>query len=357
MTHVVKPAFAHSRGPRRAKIAFVGEAWGEEEAKLGLPFVGWSGQELDRMINEGGLDRSQLFFTNVIAAQPPGNKFDYFLVPKKDASPESISLGLVDTGKYLHDQYLGELVRLEEELNETRPNLVVALGNKACWALLGQTKISAIRGTCHQSRLGLRRRADWKVLPTYHPAYILRDWSKRTIVVADLMKAVRESKFPDVRRPQRWVIVSPTLEEIDAWIEKYALQARWLAVDIETASRQITCIGFGASRERAISIPFVDRRKPGWNFWSSLEDELAAWDRVARLLAMPIPKIFQNGMYDMQYLWSMGLTVAMPTHDTMLLHHSLLPEMPKGLGFLGSIYTDEPAWKLMRHDETEKKDE
>ncbi len=70
-----------------------------------------------------------------------------------------------------------------------------------------------------------------------------------------------------------------------------------------------------------------------------------------------MPKVFQNGMYDMQYLWSMGLTVVNPRHDTMLLHHSLVPEMLKGLGFLGSIYTSEPAWKLMRHDETNVKDE
>lgn len=357
MTHVVRPAFAHSRGPRKAKVAFVGECWGQEEARLGLPFMGWSGQELDRMINEGGLPRAELFFTNVICAQPPGNKFEHFTVPKKEASILSVALGPVETGRYLKDEYIGELERLELEIAEVQPNLVVALGNKACWALLGQTAISKIRGTCHQSRIGIRKNAHWKVLPTYHPAYILRDWSKRAIVVADLMKAEREAKFPDIRRPERWVTVNPTLEEIDDWIDNWALEARWLAVDIETARRQITTIGFAASRSRAISIPFVDHRREGWNYWPTAEAELHAWDRVERLLSLPIPKVMQNGMYDMQYLWAMGLTVRDPRHDTMLLHHSLFPEMLKGLGFLGSIYTDEPAWKLMRHEATEKIDE
>lgn len=357
MLHVTQAAFKHSRGPRRARVAFVGECWGEAEARLGVPFVGQSGQELDRMINEGGLPRGDLFFTNVICQQPPGNKFDHFLVKKKEASTAAVALGQAETGLYIKDEYLPELARLEEELHEVGPNLVVALGNKACWALLGQTKISQIRGTCHQSKLGPLRVAKWKVLPTYHPAYILRDWSKRTIVVADLLKAERESKFPEIRRPQRWVTVSPSLDEIDEWIHRYAHSARYLAVDIETARRQITCVGFAASRDRAISIPFVDPRKPGWNFWPTHEEELAAWDRVERLLHLPQPKVAQNGAYDFQYLWSMGLTVVNPQEDTMLLHHSLFPEMLKGLGFLGSVYTSEPSWKTMRHDTTEKVDE
>ncbi len=314
--------------------------------------MGQSGQELDRMINEGGLDRTQLFFTNVICAQPPGNKFDHFLVPKKEASEVALRLGQVETGRYLRDEHLPELDRLHAELAEVQPNLVVALGNKSCWALLGKTAISQIRGTCHQSRNG-----KWKVLPTYHPAYVLRDWSKRTIVVADLLKAEREAKFPEIRRPERWVTVNPTLEEIDDWISKYALSAHWLAVDIETARRQITCIGFAASRDRALSIPFCDPRKVGGSFWPTQEDELRAWDRVEHLLGLPQPKVFQNGIYDLQYIWSMGLTVANPQEDTMLYHHAKFPELLKGLGFLGSIYTSEPAWKMMRHDTTEKIDE
>ena len=53
-------------------------------------------------------------------------------------------------------------------------------------------------------------------------------------------------------------------------------------------------------------------------------------------------------MYDLQYLLRLGLRVNAASHDSMLLHHSIFPEMNKGLGFLGSIYSFEPAWKLMR---------
>ena len=72
------------------------------------------------------------------------------------------------------------------------------------------------------------------------------------------------------------------------------------------------------------------------------------WLQVWRLLGSNIPKIFQNGMYDLQYLMRMGLRVRACDEDTMLMHHAICPEMNKGLGFLGSIYTNEPAWKLMR---------
>jgi DNA polymerase I-like protein with 3'-5' exonuclease and polymerase domains len=80
---------------------------------------------------------------------------------------------------------------------------------------------------------------------------------------------------------------------------------------------------------------------------------------VEALLASAIPKVFQNGVYDLQYLLRMGLTVNNCAHDTMLLHHSLFPEMKKGLGFLASIYSSEASWKLMRHEkaDTVKRDE
>ena len=62
-----------------------------------------------------------------------------------------------------------------------------------------------------------------------------------------------------------------------------------------------------------------------------------------------IPKLFQNGAYDISFLYrSMRIKVLGATHDTMLLHHALQPESLKSLGFLGSIYSDEGSWKGMR---------
>ena len=82
-----------------------------------------------------------------------------------------------------------------------------------------------------------------------------------------------------------------------------------------------------------------------------------AWNLVQALLASPVPKTFQNGLYDLSYLIRMGLVVKNCVDDTMLHHHALMPEMQKGLGFLGSVYTNEASWKLMRHNESNKRDE
>lgn len=344
-----KAPFQATTGPRSAKIAFVGEAFGKDEEQAGLPFFGSSGQELDRMLVEAGLNRREVFCTNVFSLRPVDNKIE-FLCSKKAFVTNS--LPALKQGHYLRDEYLPEIARLKVELETLSPNLIVALGNTACWALLGTSGISSLRGVVSNGTLvpGV------KVMPTYHPAAVLRKWDWRVIVLADLMKAKVESLFPDIRRPEREVLIQPSLAEIVEWFKR---PATMYAVDIETKNKQITCIGFARSRSDAISIPFVDETKSGNSFWPDIYAELAAWRQVRKALAGPQAKLFQNGLYDLQYLARMGFKVMNCLHDTMLLHHSLYPELPKGLGFLGSIYSNEAAWKIMRNrkEEVLKKDD
>ena len=78
------------------------------------------------------------------------------------------------------------------------------------------------------------------------------------------------------------------------------------------------------------------------------------------VLSGPEPKVFQNGLYDISFLWrSYRIKTVNAEHDTMLLHHALHPESPKGLDFLGSVYTNHASWKLMRPrgKQTIKRDE
>jgi hypothetical protein len=176
------------------------------------------------------------------------------------------------------------------------------------------------------------------------------------------MKAGREAAFAEIRRPARSVIINPTLQDIRDWsAEVLADPPPVLAVDIETGQNQIKCIGFARSRSAAIVIPFVDLGRPDGSYWPSAHDERLAWELVQGLLAAPCPKVFQNGMYDLQWLRRLPLAPTHCTEDTMLLHHSLYPELQKGLGFLGSIYTSESSWKLMRRqrvvDQMTKRDE
>jgi hypothetical protein len=189
---------------------------------------------------------------------------------------------------------------------------------------------------------------DFKILPTYHPAAIAREWDIRPVAVADFDKAKRESESPEFHRPRHDIWLYPTLDDLAEYDRKFISPAEKLSADIETWSNQITCIGFSPVPQSAIVIPFVSELRPGKNYWPTLDEELAAWEFVRRWLAEK-PTIFQNGMYDIQFLWrSYGIPVPLAEDDTMLLHHAFQPEMEKGLGFLASVYTDEASWKFMR---------
>lgn len=388
LEHQPLPPFSAYSGSRSPKILFLGEAWGRSESECKLPFSGESGKEFWRMLGEASCREDMkalhaeaeamhqyglawirkreawmhavgIGFTNVLNLQPPGNKIESLCVARTDLPEKGkgYSQSAIVRGKYLRPEFLPELDRLEKELAELKPNLIVALGNTACWALLDATNIGGIRGSVTMaSALGSRT----KVLPTYHPAGVLYNWSWRPIVVADLMKAFREGEFPEIRRPKRKILVSPTLQEVEEWTARVLNNPpKLLAPDIETRARQITCIGFATSRDSAICIPFVDTGKANGSYWPSFSQELAAWNCVGALLESPIPKVGQNFLYDLQYITGMGFVPKACEQDTMLLHHSLFPELLKGLGFLGSIYTEEASWKLMRRQrpDTEKKDE
>lgn len=359
---------------------FIGEAWGRNEDRYKLPLVGASGHELWRMLaeawpnihphlhsqassaiqldddrhgpwlqlRESWLEAASVLFTNVIAARPENNNFDTLCGNKKEVG-ERYALPAIGNGKYLKPEHFPHLKRLQDEISQCNPNLIIALGAKACWALLGSTRISSLRGVCSPGAGGR------KILPTYHPAAVLRNWAWRPIVVVDLLKALREREFKEIIRPERQVLINPTLEEIAAWFSK---PASIYSVDIETGRGQIKCIGFARSRSDAIVIPFWADNING-SYWESGGGEAAAWEWVKAALERPIPKLFQNGLYDLSYLVRMGIKPRNCLHDTMLLHHSLHPEMQKGLGFMGSIYSNEASWKLMREwkSDSEKRDE
>lgn len=327
------------------KIVIVGEAWGEAEEKARAPFVGAAGHELTQMLSEAGLRRADIYLTNVFNLRPPGNKIKALCGGKKGSLH-----GYPPIGKegYVRAEFQGELDRLGTELVAVDPNIIIALGNTASWALVGRTTISKYRGT---TELSTYTATGYKVLSTYHPSYILRGaWSDRPTVILDLMKAARESEFPEIRRPHREVWIEPTLEDMETFYDRYINNCEVLSVDIETIGSQITCIGFAPSLSNAIVIPFYDSRSKTRNYWRTQNDERSAWRFVESILLDDgIRKLFQNGLYDIAFLWrAYGIKVMGAEHDTMLLHHALQPEALKGLGFLGSIYTDEGAWKQMR---------
>lgn len=330
-------------------LMIVGEAWGAEEAKEGRPFVGASGSLLRQVLSRCGIDIKHAYLTNVFNLKPePTNDISNLCGPKDCAVP---GLPRLANGKYVRAEFKPELDRLYYEVESVRPNLILALGSTASWALTKVSGIRKIRGAPLVGHAGV------KVLPTYHPAAILREFSLRAVLFADCKKAAREMQFPELVRPQREFWLEPTLEDL-ALFEPYILESNKVSVDIETWQRQITCIGFAPSPGRAIVIPFCTKAQPDGNYWRTLEEELIAWNYVRSWLRRGPKVVGQNFLYDARYLWERyGIPPITMAEDTMLKHHALYPELEKGLGFLGSIYTDEPAWKFMRSGGTLKKED
>jgi uracil-DNA glycosylase family 4 len=148
------------QGHPQARLMFVGEAPGADEDEQGLAFVGRAGQLLTRIIEAIGLRREDVFIANVLKCRPPGNR-----------NPEP-------------DEILSCQPFLERQIQAIRPRVIVGLGKFAGqWLLRTSEPISRIRGR-------LAERDGIQVMPTYHPAFLLRNPGAKKEVWAD-MKIVR----------------------------------------------------------------------------------------------------------------------------------------------------------------------
>ena len=133
------------RGSREAPLMIVGEGPGAEEDRLGIPFVGRSGQLLDMLLGAYELDESVFHICNIVKCRPPGNR-----TPTADEAAAC-------------KQWLGIQFKL------VKPQVIVLMGASAYRYFTGNTDgISKVRGVWMENR-------GYDILPTFHPAYILRD--------------------------------------------------------------------------------------------------------------------------------------------------------------------------------------
>jgi len=159
--HRTRKHLVFGEGSARARLVFVGEAPGEEEDRQGRPFVGRAGQLLTKIINAMGLEREEVYICNILKCRPPGNRN-----PKDDeiAACEPF---------------------LIKQLEAIDPEIVCALGTFAAKTLLRtEAPISAIRGRFHDYH-GRR------LMPTYHPAYLLRNPDAKKLVWEDVQKIMK----------------------------------------------------------------------------------------------------------------------------------------------------------------------
>ena len=141
-------------GPVDARIMLIGEGPGFHENEQGLPFVGASGKFLTELLNSGGLQREEVFITNVVKCRPPGNR---------DPQPDELKA----CGEYL-----------QRQIDTINPAIIVTLGRFSMAHYIPQARISSIHG-----------KARWLygrlIVPMYHPAAALHQPSLRAVVNKD----------------------------------------------------------------------------------------------------------------------------------------------------------------------------
>lgn len=329
----------------------VGEAPGADEEKERRPFVGAAGKLLRQWLQEMGIDPEEIFFTNICKHRPPANKLDKFF------ADGGIPKGPVIDG----------LAELMDEIRQVRPNLIVALGDYALWALTGKAewidkvekgeRVRGFRGIqkWRGSILECTLVPGQKVIPTFHPTYLNhKGYSDHGTFLTDLDRIKREATFPEIRRPQRRIILaSEQPQEQDGFDEagnpiwepsglsRDAIK-EWLlsspsvpsTLDIEYAQRKLLCVGMTVERESAVVIP---------------TDKLADHFYMESIVRETKSFNAQNSMFDASILeWHYNLPI-MPrvTFDTMVAAYAANIELPKGLDYLISVYTDQPYHKDM----------
>ncbi|MCP4176761.1 MAG: uracil-DNA glycosylase [bacterium] len=147
-------------GSVEAELMLIGEGPGKDEDEQGRPFVGKSGQLLTKMLKAMGYDRSEVFITNIVKCRPPQNR---------NPHPDEASFCLPF---------------LLRQIDIIKPKVIILLGAVPLKHLLNKTGITRIHGEWHEFH-GI------KTLPTFHPAFLLRDSRQKKYAWADLQKAMK----------------------------------------------------------------------------------------------------------------------------------------------------------------------
>ena len=152
---------APGEGQTSAKIMFIGEAPGRSEDEKGKPFVGAAGRILDDLLKKAGIERSQVFITNIVKCRPPNNR-----VPEEDE--------LIACRPYL-----------DRQIALIKPKVICILGRTAYSSILGGSSITANRGK-------IVERSGQKYFSTFHPAAVIYNKNLLSTLEADLKKLAAE---------------------------------------------------------------------------------------------------------------------------------------------------------------------
>lgn len=289
----------------------IGEAPGATEAEQGKPFVGGSGRWLNVIYSKAGCKEAENSVINVIQCQPENNIF-----PTDSQARSYIS----DADAHAAVQHC--IKNHVEPFLHSRPwKRVDTFGDKPLKFILGKSGgVTQWRGTALPvPALGPEPLA----IPTFHPAYIMRDQSMLPVAINDIRKSL-------VIEPEHYEIY-PTLDQVKAF------RSRKFAFDIECNRwdhSQISMVGLSASPFHALVVPFTGE------YISELRRIFIEAEEV----------VGQNCIqFDLPILAAQGVKIRGPEEckvwDIMLMHHLRFPLFPHDLEFIGKQFTNKGAWK------------
>lgn len=321
-------------GPLDAPAVFIGEAPAAEECARLEPFVGEAGRELNSWFGFTGLIREQLRITNIRKERAPNDNMGVFARLTKPTKQKPIE------SAPRWEEWLESVEELRQELSLCTANVLVPLGNYPLYALTGLRGIGKYRGSILESTLLPGR----KVIPTYHPAGVRRNFMNRYYAIQDLMRIKLDMQFPELRLPERGFTIEPSFECVCGRLQELLIDDpgdRVLGLDLEMINDEVSHVGLSWDSAEAMSIPFL---KPWENVWTP--DQEADILQLLTHVLKRYPVCAQNIGYDAFVLWrKYGIRVNVQ-HDTGIAHHLAFPDLLKSLEILCSLYTREPFYKF-----------
>lgn len=182
MLDLSQTKWVRGRGPKPARILILGEAPGAHEEQKGYAFVGPSGYELDSWLKEAQAPLDIIHINNVVPVRPPHN-----------------DISQVDVNEWRG--------RLDSLITDVNPEVIIPLGETALNMVTGEEQIGKWRGS-------ILRRDGRTIVPSFHPAFILRGMTHmRWVAITDIRKALKELESPHISKVRQF-IVEPSLMEV-----------------------------------------------------------------------------------------------------------------------------------------------
>ena len=301
-------------GTSDAKIIILFDFPNPDVRRSGNTLGGRSGYALHQLLNQANIPVSECLIT-----------YCHEVIDNKN---------LINT-KGVMSQAGNEIKRqVLNRLGKLVGNIVVPVGSFSCSVLTGDHRLKLNRGS-----LTYNNEIKKKVLPVMTPTSVAYVPADRLMCIWDLRKAKQHSTEETYKEPERTLHINPSVTEVENFLQYCKMSDNPIvSVDIETLNGAVFCIGFAPNADTAMCVNFDNR---------TLEEEVQLWRLCTELLIdTSVTKLGQNFIFDMWFLaFKHNCFVAGPIEDTMVAHHIVYPDLPKGLGVLTTLHTDEPYYK------------